>query len=170
MKNHESSTISRRALLQTIGATAAAPAAQLKRRPNLLFLFSDQHSYDMMGCSGNRQVQTPAMDRLSAEGIHFSHCFSTSPVCSPYRAMLLSGLHSLNNGVFFNDVTLIPGKGKYFGEALGEVGYRTGYFGKWHVLGGNRVRPIPPGELRYGFDGPFLSDLCTTMCDAARAY
>jgi arylsulfatase A-like enzyme len=124
----------------------------------------------MMGCSGNRYVQTPVMDGLSAEGIHFSHCFSTSPVCSPYRAMLLSGMHALRNGVFYNDLMLIPGKGKYFGEALRDAGYRTAYYGKWHVLGGNRVRPIPPGELRHGFDGPFLSNNCTTAFDAGHAY
>lgn len=166
--------ISRRSLFEAIGTAALASAAQAqtppRRRPNLLYLFSDQHAYDTMGCSGNRFVQTPVMDRLSAEAIHFTHCFSTSPVCSPYRAMLLSGMHPLRNGVFFNDLTLIPGKGKYFGETLRDAGYRTGYFGKWHVLGGNRVRPIPRGELRYGFDGPFLSNNCTTMFDAARAY
>lgn len=156
--------------LTAIPLAGAASAAATPRRPNLLYLFSDQHAYDMMGCSGNQQVQTPVMDALSADAVHFSHCFSTSPVCSPYRAMLLSGLHALRSGVFTNDVMLIPGKGKYFGEALGDAGYRTGYFGKWHVLGGNRVRPIPPGPLRYGFDGPFLSNNCTTAFDAAHAY
>lgn len=172
MEALNSAGITRRSLLSGIAAApmAATAEAQTRRRPNLLFLFSDQHSYDMMGCSGNKQVHTPVMDQLSSEGVHFSHCFSTSPVCSPYRAMLLSGLHSLRSGVFFNDVTLIPGQGKYFGESLRDSGYRTGYFGKWHILGGNRVRPIPPGELRYGFDGPFLSNNCTTMFDAARAY
>jgi arylsulfatase A-like enzyme len=164
--------MNRRALLHQLAAMplAAAAADTPRRHPNLLYLFSDQHAYDMMGCSGNRQVQTPIMDRLSGESVHFSHFFSTSPVCSPYRAMLLSGLHPLRNGVFFNDVTLIPGKGKYFGEALRDAGYRTGYYGKWHVLGGNRVRPIPRGELRYGFDGPFLSNNCTTLFDAGHAY
>jgi arylsulfatase A-like enzyme len=168
-----SNPISRRKLIRSLTA-AASPmlraAERPRRRPNLLFLFSDQHSNDMMGCSGNGQVQTPVMDRLSAEGVHFTHCFSSSPVCTPYRGMLLSGMHSLSNGAFVNDVTMIPGKGKYFGEALRDAGYRTGYFGKWHLLGGNRVRPIPAGELRHGFDGEFLSNNCTTMFDAARAY
>jgi len=160
--------LTRRSLLEGLAAPFAAQPP--RRRPNLLYLFSDQHAYDMMGCSGNEQVRTPVMDRLSGEGIHFSHCFSTSPVCSPYRAMVLSGMHPLRNGVFCNDLTLIPGKGKYFGEALRDAGYRTGYFGKWHILGGNRVRPIPSGELRYGFDGEFLSNNCTTSFDAAHAY
>jgi arylsulfatase A-like enzyme len=170
---YETKMISRRSLIQAIGAAAVATRAgaqAARRRPNLLYLFSDQHAYDMMGCSGNRQIQTPVMDHLSAEGVHFDHCFSTSPVCSPYRAMVLSGMHPLRNGVFCNDVMLIPGKGKYFGEALRDAGYRTAYFGKWHLLGGNRVRPIPRGELRYGFDGPFLSNNCTTAFDATHAY
>jgi len=162
--------ISRRSLLQTLGTAVAAQSQTPKKRPNLLFLFSDQHAYDTMGCSGNKFVRTPVMDKLSSEGIHFTHCFSTAPVCSPYRSMLLSGMHPLQTGVFMNDNMMIPGKGKYFGEALRDAGYRTAYYGKWHVLGGNRVRPIPPGELRYGFDGPFLSNNCTTIFDAARAY
>ena len=153
-----------------LGAMAGGALAGESRSPNLVFLFSDQHAYDMMGCSGNAQVQTPNMDRLSGEGTHFTHCFSNSPVCSPYRAMLLSGMHTFHNGVISNDLTMIPGKGKYFGEVLRDAGYRTGYFGKWHLLGGNRVRPIPRGELRYGFDGDFLSNNCTTLFDAGSAY
>lgn len=149
---------------------AAGPALGAGRRPNLVYLFSDQHAYDMMGCSGNRQVHTPYMDRLSAEGVHFTHCFSSAPVCSPYRGQLLSGLHPLRNAVFTNDLTMIPGEGNYFGEVLRDSGYRMGYFGKWHLLGGNRVRPIPRGELRYGFDGPFLSNNCTVVFDAGKAY
>lgn len=164
---------SRREFLESLGAGIASSGVQARQprpRPNLVFLFSDQHAYDMMGCSGNQQIQTPVMDRLSTQGVHFTHCFSNSPVCSPYRAMLLSGLSTLHNGVFFNDLTLIPGKGKYFGEVLRDGGYRTCYVGKWHLLGGDRKRPIPRGELRYGFEEPFLSNNCTTLFDAGSAY
>ncbi len=168
--------IRRREFLGSLGGGIAAAtsacreATAPRRRANLVFLFSDQHAYDMMGCSGNQQIQTPVMDQLSAEGVHFSHCFSNSPVCSPFRSMLLSGLHTLHNGVFFNDLTLIPGKGEYFPEVLRDAGYRNAYVGKWHLLGGDRNRPIPRGELRYGFDEPFLSNNCTVVFDAGRAY
>ncbi len=135
-------------------------AAAGTRRPNLLFLFSDQHSSDMLGCYGNRQIITPNLDRLASEGVRFGHCISNSPVCSPYRAILMSGQHPLYNGVFSNDVCILHNV-QHFAEVLRDGGYRTGYIGKWHLYGGDRNRPIPPGPDRLGFDDTFLSDNCT---------
>ncbi|MCF7818025.1 MAG: sulfatase [Kiritimatiellales bacterium] len=139
-------------------------------RPNLVFVFSDQQSWDMLGCYGNRDIKTPNLDRFSREGVRFSHCISTSPVCTPYRGILLSGQHPLRTGAFENDLQMRPGNGKYFAEVLRDAGYRTGYFGKWHLYGGDRNRGIPPGPFRYGFDDEFLSNNCTLVFDAARAY
>lgn len=148
-----------------------APAQQAKRsRPNLVFLFSDQQSHDMLGCYGNRQIITPNIDRLATEGVQFNRCISNSPVCTPYRGLLLTGQHPLWSGALGNDLQIVPGKGKYFAEVLRDAGYRTGYFGKWHLYGGDRVRPIPPGEYRYGFDHDFLSNNCTLLFDKESAY
>lgn len=163
--------ISRRDLLGA--ATALLPAqdhAQQRNRPNLVFLFSDQQSYDMLGCYGNRQIITPNIDRLATESVRFNYCISNSPVCTPYRGLLLTGQHPLYSGALGNDLQIVPGNGKYFGEVLRDAGYRTGYFGKWHLHGGDRVRPIPPGPYRYGFDGEFLSNNCTLLYDKNRAY
>jgi arylsulfatase A-like enzyme len=140
---------------------AVLPCQTRPPRPNLLFLASDQHSSDMLGCYGNRPVISPNLDRLAAEGIRFRHCISNSPVCSPYRAMLMSGQHPLYNGVFCNDIAIRPGAVKYFAEVLRDSGYRTGYVGKWHLYGGDRRRPIPAGPGRLGFDDTFWSDNCT---------
>ncbi|MCK4748269.1 MAG: sulfatase, partial [Bacteroidales bacterium] len=126
----------------------------------LLFIFSDQHSYDMLGCYGNDQVITPNLDKLASEGLLFSNCFTNSPICTPFRGMLMSGQHSLYNGCFTNDVALVPGHGKKFAEVLRDEGYSTAYVGKWHLLGGDRDRPVPPGEMRYGFDELFLTNNC----------
>jgi arylsulfatase A-like enzyme len=139
----------------------AALAAQSKPRPNIVFLASDQHSSDMLGCYGNPQVISPNLDRLASEGIRFRHCISNSPVCSAFRGMLMSGQHPLYNGVFCNDVGIRPGIVKYFGEVLRDSGYRMGYVGKWHLYGGDRKRPIPAGPDRLGFDDMFYSDNCT---------
>lgn len=139
----------------THGVTAATPD-----KPNLLFVFSDQQSSDMLGCYGNNQIITPNIDRLAAEGIRFNHCISSSPICTPYRGMLMSGQHPLYNGCMINDMQLLPGNGNYFGEILRDNGYRMGYIGKWHLYGGLRNRPIPAGPLRYGFDHEFLSNNC----------
>jgi arylsulfatase A-like enzyme len=70
---------------------ALANHAFTGKRPNLLFVFSDQHSWDMLGCYGNRQIQTPHLDRFAAQGVRFDHCVSSVPVCSPMRAMLMTG-------------------------------------------------------------------------------
>jgi arylsulfatase A-like enzyme len=140
------------------------------RRPNLVFVFSDQQSWDMLGCYGNSQAVTPNLDSFAGEGVRFRHCVSSSPLCTPFRGMLLSGLHPLHSGAIENDVRMLPGDGNYLGQVLGKAGYRLGYYGKWHLYGGNRVRPIPRGPDRYGFDGPFLTNNCTVVFDAARAY
>lgn len=154
-------------LVLTFSAAGGANAAE---RPNLVFVFSDQQSWDMLGCYGNDQVISPNLDRLASEGVRFNHCVSNSPLCTPYRGILLSGQHPLRNGAMENDVRMLPGEGKYFAEVLQGAGYRTGYYGKWHLYGGNRVRPIPRGPYRYGFDHEFLTNNCTVVYDAKRSY
>jgi len=151
-------------------ASTSGSGSPGKARPNLLFVLSDQHSSDMLGCYGNRQVISPNFDRLAAEGVRFDHCISSSPVCTPYRGMLLSGQHPLRTGALDNDLRMLPGDGAYLGEVLRDAGYRTGYIGKWHLYGGDRVRPIPPGPDRYGFDDTFISNNCTVTFDEERAY
>ena len=119
--------------------------------PNLVIVLSDQHSADMVGTYGNNQIITPNLDALADEGMVLEHAFSNQPVCTPFRGMLMSGMHPLKNGAFVNDVPLLPNKTKLMAEILKEKGYQTAYFGKWHLLGGNRDRGIPK-EMTYGFD------------------
>lgn len=123
-----------------------------EKKPNLLIVLSDQHSFDMLGTYGNDQVLTPNLDKFASEGIRFDNMYSNQPVCTPYRGMLMSGMHPLKNGAFINDAPLLPSKTKLLAEILKEQGYQTAYIGKWHLLGGDRDRPIPEGKLRYGFD------------------
>jgi len=144
-------------------------AAEL-RRPNLVFVFSDQHSADMLGCYGNRDLITPNLDRLASQGVRFTDCISNSPVCTPFRGMLMSGQHPLYCGAIQNDLQILPGHGKYFGEVLRDAGYHMGYFGKWHLYGGDRKRPVPAGPFRYGFDHEFLTNNCTLWFDAKHAF
>src|SRR3712207_4147517 len=106
------------------GGAAALGAAAQQRRPNLLFVFSDQQSSDMLGCYGNRQIVTPRLDRFAAEGVRFNHCIANSPLCTPYRGLLLSGQHTLWNGALENDVRMLAGDRNYFGEVLRDAGYR----------------------------------------------
>jgi arylsulfatase A-like enzyme len=154
-------------IVVTMLMTAVLPAAP--KRPNLVFVFSDQQSSDMLGCYGNADIQTPNLDRLARAGVRFNHCISNSPVCTPYRGILFSGQHPLHQGAIQNDLQMLPGKGTYFAEVLRDAGYRTGYYGKWHLYGGDRERGIPAGACRYGFDHEFLVNNCTLTFDAAHA-
>ena len=93
-----------------------------RRTLNLLFVFSDQQSFDMIGSSGNAQIITPNIDRLAEDGIRFTYCVSSDPVCTPTRAMILSGQHPLKCGAFTNDVLtdiLYPPNAAYAGYASG---------------------------------------------------
>ncbi len=141
-----------------------------KSKPNIIFIFTDQQSYDMLGCYGNKDIKTPNIDQFATQGVKSNHCISNSPISTPYRGMLLSGMHPLHNGAVHNDVQMMPGNGNYFGEVLRDNGYQTAYIGKWHLLGGDRYRPVPEGKLRYGFDHLFLSNNCTLVYDSLRSY
>jgi arylsulfatase A-like enzyme len=114
----------------------------------------------MLGCYGNADIKTPCLDAFAADSIRSEHCISSSPVCTPYRGMLLTGQHPLRHGALHNDLPLLAHNGTTFAQALGAAGYRTAYVGKWHLLGGDRDRPVPPGPLRHGFDETFLSNNC----------
>ncbi len=140
------------------------------KTPNLVFIFSDQQAFDMLGCYGNDQIITPNLDGFAKEGVRFTHCFSNSPVCTPYRGMLMSGQQPLFNGAFVNDKPLVPGHGKKFAEVLRDAGYNTAYVGKWHLQGGDRNRPIPKGEMRYGFDELFATNNCHVDFRAGKCF
>jgi len=140
------------------GAAASAPAllGQRIRRPNVLFILADEWRAQSTGYNGDRNVRTPVLDRLAGQSVSFDTTVSTTPVCCPFRASLITGQYPLTNGVFINDVPLKP-NGVTMGEAFTRAGYRTGYIGKWHLYGSpegkneRRLDYIPP-EKRFGFD------------------
>ncbi len=119
--------------------------------PNLLLVFADQMRGMDMGCAGNPDVRTPAMDRLAKQGVRLTRCFATSPVCSPNRAILLTGTYPTTNRVPGNDLPL-PSHLPSLGTIARGHGYRTAYIGKWHLDGVPRTKFTPPGPRRSGFD------------------
>jgi arylsulfatase A-like enzyme len=120
-------------------------------KPNILFVFSDQHRWCDLGCYGNGQVHSPALDRFAAEGVRCNGCFSNSPLCVPARGGLLTGLFPLGHGAVGNDLP-IRTEVTSVAHVLKAGGYRTGYVGKWHLAGVPRDQSIPPGAGRLGFD------------------
>jgi arylsulfatase A-like enzyme len=120
------------------------------RSPNVVFVFGDQWRAQATGYAGNPNVSTPHLDRLAQESIHFTQAVAGCPVCSPYRASLLTGQFPLTHGVFVNDVYLRP-RVTSLAEAYARAGYDTAYIGKWHVDGHGRSNYIPR-QRRLGFD------------------
>lgn len=140
------------------------------RKPNLVFIFSDQQSHDMVGAYGLSDVKTPRLDELASRSILFNHAVSNAPVCTPARSMMISGIHPLWNNCFTNDRRLSTALGDSFAEVTKRAGYRNGYVGKWHLYGGDRDRPIPAGPDRHGFDDVFLSNNCHVNYDPDNAF
>ncbi len=120
------------------------------KKPNVVFVFGDQWRQQATGYAGDPNVATPHLDALARESINFTQAVSGCPVCSPYRASLLTGQRPLTHGVFVNDVYLQP-RSTSIAEAFSSAGYDTAYIGKWHVDGHGRSNYIPP-ERRLGFD------------------
>lgn len=124
----------------------------MKKKPNLLFIFGDQHRLQSVGYSGNSQVITPNLDRLSGESLDFRTCVAGMPVCTPYRASLMTGVYPLTHGAFQNDVCLYHNyKGPFIAEVFKDAGYDTAYIGKWHIDGFGRHSFIPK-QRRLGFE------------------
>lgn len=120
------------------------------KKPNIVFVFADQWRAQAFGYAGDPNVKTPHFDALAAESVNFSQAVSSCPVCTPYRASLLTGQRPLTHGLFVNDVSIDP-NGNAFGDVFKRAGYDTGYIGKWHINGHGREKYIPP-ERRLGFD------------------
>ncbi len=111
-----------------------------KPTPNIVYVFADQMRADALGALGNTQVITPELDRLATEGILLTDAISAQPVCTPYRAHLLTGRYGHTTGVYHNDLRL-PDTELLLPTILKANGYATGYIGKWH-LSGNRLDPV----------------------------
>ncbi|MFO7611612.1 MAG: sulfatase-like hydrolase/transferase, partial [Clostridia bacterium] len=106
----------------------------MEKRPNILFILSDQHSPHVLGCAGNRDIRTPNLDSLASEGVVLDNMYCQNPLCVPSRASLITGRYSRNTGIYDNmhimeaNTTTLPG-------VLSANGYRTCLIGKSHFNG-----------------------------------
>ena len=119
------------------------------RRPNVVFVFADQWRAQATGYAGDPNAKTPHLDQLAAQSANFVNAVSGCPVCSPYRASLITGRYPLSHGVFMNDLCLSTDAAS-LAQAFNDAGYDTGYIGKWHLDGHGRSSFIPR-QRRQGF-------------------
>ena len=128
-------------IIALISGMLTAPSQAQSKRPNVLFILTDDQRWDAIGLAGHKHLKTPNMDRLGKEGVYFKNAFCTTSLCSPSRASILSGLYAHKHGVV-NNFTEYPAALKSFPMVLQSEGYDTAYFGKWH-MGENNDEPRP---------------------------
>ena len=145
-------------LLTSWGAMQTAGPA----RPNIVFIFSDDHAYQAVSAYGDARklIQTPNIDRLAQQGMLFERCLVTSSICGPSRAAVLTGKYAHLNGFYTNETVPFDGSQQTFPKLLQKAGYQTAMIGKWH-LGSDPTGfdhwEILPGQGQY-YNPPMIRD------------
>ncbi|MGV3541229.1 MAG: sulfatase-like hydrolase/transferase [Rufibacter sp.] len=141
--------------------------SQKNERPNIIFILIDDMGYSDLSSFGNKEIQTPNIDRIAKEGIKFTNFYVASPICSPSRVALMTGtyparyrIHSHLDSRESNEkrymANYLDPKAPTIARMLKNVGYTTGHFGKWHMGGGRDVDDAPHPQA-YGFDESLVS-------------
>lgn len=130
----------------------SAAESLIGKRPNIVFVLTDDQGYGDLSCHGNPILKTPNIDRLHREGVRFTD-FMVSPTCSPTRSALMTGRHEFRNGVTHTilERERLTLSATTLAQVLKSAGYATGIFGKWHL--GDEPDHWPS---RRGFDEMFI--------------
>ena len=102
----------------------------------IVLIMTDTQRTDMLGCYGNRDMRTPSLDRLAAEGVRFDRAYTCQPVCGPARSAIFTGTFPHSNQSWGNSMPL-GANVKTLGQRLRDAGVPAAYIGKWHVDGGD---------------------------------
>src|SRR5262249_47903299 len=141
-------------ILTAASDIAAQQPTSAKRPPNIVIIFADDLGYGDLGCFGNKDIETPNLDRMAREGVRFTDFYVAQPVCSASRTALLTGCYPNRLGILGAlSATATHGindQEKTLAEVLKPRGYSTAIYGKWHL--GHRTRFLP---THHGFDDYF---------------
>lgn len=136
------------------GGGGHALAAETDRRPNIIYIMTDDLGYGDLGCYGQKVIQTPHLDRMASEGLRFTDHYAGHTVCRPSRLVLWTGQHVGHTGLTGNRPRNLTGMENTVARALKDAGYATGGVGKWAL--GNVDTPADIGNAghpnRNGFD------------------
>lgn len=131
------------------------------RKPNIILIVADDLGFGDLACYGSK-IQTPHLDRMAAEGMRFDQCYSSSSVCTPARASLLTGRYGVRMGLptvlFPNEKRGLPGTETTIARVLQEAGYATACVGKWHLGDQAAFGPTAHGFDEF-FGVPYSNDM-----------
>jgi arylsulfatase A-like enzyme len=142
------------AIAIALGLCIPAHAGGKVKRPNIVYIMSDDHASAAISCYGSwlsKQFKTPNLDRLASQGMRFTNALVTNSICTPSRAAILTGQYSHKNGVFTLDDPIDPSR-IHIGHLFQRAGYATALIGKWHLHtdpAGFDFWEILPGQGRY---------------------
>jgi arylsulfatase A-like enzyme len=135
-------------LLAAVLGGAAGRSEAADSPPNIIFVLADDLGWADLGCYGNKSIQTPNLDRMASQGVRFTQAYAGSTVCTPSRAVLMTGLHTGHVYQRANDAKDMRPEDVTIAEVLKTANYATGLIGKWGI--GSRGTPGVP--TKQGFD------------------
>ena len=144
-------------------STSMAHAAE---RPNIIYIFTDQHTANAMSCAGNPDLHTPNLDRLAAAGIMFQNAYCTAPLSGPSRGAMFTGCYPGTTGLLVNGAPLQESlQTRTLGTLVKNAGYECAYGGKWHVPELDIPDKVRGFDQIYKHSDDGLAEACVELFD-----